>query len=351
MFAALLAAGAIVRIAVALLTTNSQDVALFGYFVAQGAQGHGLYDDPGFSYPPVIGYLWLAAGKLLALFGTPIAVHAARLAPFAVPGLMSAELTTPIASLLIKLPAMIGDCALALVVDRACRRIGASDAARHFAVLAVWLNPLVIFDSAVQASWDCTVPLAIIAAGIAALDGDAAASGAWLAAGALMKIVPISLAPLVAATLLRARTSIGRLALAIASGAVVVAIALVPVAAWGEIPALKDVLAGGSGTGGFGGFNAWAALDSNALASADRWMTIHGSLIATMADVISLAGIIAVALTFVRASNATLERFALAAVATLSIILIAAPYVQPGYVVWIVPLCAILGAHGKPQWN
>ena len=350
-FAALLAVGAIVRVAVALLTTNSQDIALFGYIVAQGAQGHGLYDDPGFSYPPLVGYLWLAAGKLLAMFGAPIIVHATPLAPFAVPGLLSADLTTPIASLLIKLPAMLGDCALAIVVNRACHRVGAADAARRFAVLAVWLNPIVIFDSAVQASWDCTVPLAIIAAGIASVDGDAAGSGAWLAAGGLMKVVPISLAPLIIATLWRACSSIGRLALAIASGAFVIAIALLPVAAWGEIPALKDAVAGGSGAGEFGGFNAWTSLDAYALAPADRWVTVHGSSIATATGVISLAGIIVVALMFMRTTNVTFERFALAAIATLSIILVAAPYVQPGYIVWIVPLCAILGTLGKPRWS
>lgn len=350
-FAALLAAGAIVRVAVALLTTNSQDIALFGYIVAQGAQGHGLYDDPGFSYPPLVGYLWLAAGKLLAIFGAPIVVHATSLAPFAVPGLMSADLTTPIASLFIKLPAMLGDCALALVVDQACRRVGATDAARRFAVLAVWLNPIVIFDSAVQASWDCTVPLSIIAAGIAAVDGDAAASGAWLAAGALMKVVPISLAPLIVAALWRARSSIGRLASAAASGAIVIAIALLPVAAWAEIPALKDALVGGSGMGAFGGFNAWTSLNAYALAPAERWLTVHGSSISMMTEVISLAGIIVVALMYLRSSTATFERFTLAAIATLSIILFAAPYVQPGYVVWVVPLCAIVGALGRAHWN
>jgi hypothetical protein len=350
-FTALVLAGVLVRIGAALFTTNSQDVALFGYIATQGAQGHTLYGDPEFSYPPLVGFIMLAAGKLLAILGLPIVVHAAPLSPFAVPGLVTADLATPFASLLIKLPAMLGDAALALAVDRACRLAGARETARRIAVIFVWLNPLIIFDSSVQASWDCIVPLSIIAAGMAALDGEGSASGAWIAIGALAKIVPVTFIPLAAAALWRAGSGVWRLASAIGAGAIVAAVALGPIAASGELPALRDLVAGRSAAAGFGGFNAWTSLHAYVFAQAAAWMAIHGPTVATVASVVQFVAVVVTAVALLRVTPLTIERFVIAATAVLAVILVTAPYVQPGYVVWLAPFCAILGACGKPRWN
>ena len=350
-FVALLVAGVVIRIAAAMLTTNSQDLALFGYIAAQGAQGHALYDDPEFSYPPLVGFLMLGAGKLLAMFGATIVARAAPLAQFAVPALLSPDLTTPPASLLIKLPAMLADGALAFAVDRTCRRIGASDAARRAAVLFVWLNPLVIFDSSVQASWDSVVPLSILASGVAAIDGDGSASGAWIAIGALAKLVPVSFIPLSAAALWRAGHGGVRLASAVGSGALVTAIVLAPIAASHELRALSDFVGGRSAGGGFGGFNAWTSLHAYVLAPVAAWMAIRGSTVAAAASVVQSFALAGIAVALLLAARLTIERFVIGAVATLAVILVTAPYAQPGYVVWIVPFCAVLGACGKPQWN
>jgi len=137
LYLGLLVAGALVRVAASILTTNSPDLALFGYVVQQGGQGHALYADPGFSYPPLVGYAFIAFGKLLNVLGLPVIVHAGALQAYRLPGLAVADLTTPAASFLIKLPAMLSDAAAAWMINAACLRCGVADPRRHLAVLAL----------------------------------------------------------------------------------------------------------------------------------------------------------------------------------------------------------------------
>lgn len=325
--------------------SNSTDLALFGYVAQQGAAGHALYSFPGYAYPPLVGYLWFGAGKILAAFDVPVVVHASAIAGYAVPGVTSADLTTPLAGLTLKTPALLADAALAWAVDRACIAAGATSRARRFAVLAVWLNPIVIFDSAVQASWDAAVPATIIVAGMAAtVEGSGAASGAWLALGALAKAVPIMCAPLVAATLARSTRPALRLSGAIVAAAAIAALASIPIAASGDLTALRDTLSGRTGGAAFGGFGLWALFDANALAPAATWLARNGRDVAVALASAEAAAVVVTAIAAWRAATLSVARWMTAALMTLTIVVIATPYVQPGYVVWLVPFAAILAS-------
>jgi len=343
-----LVAGIVIRIALAVLTSNSTDLALFGYVVQQGAAGHALYSFPGFSYPPLVGYVWIAAGKLLAALNAPVLVHVSAVARYVVPGVTSADMTTPLASFLIKSPALAADAALACIVDRACRVAGAGTFARRLAVLGVWLNPIVIFDSAVQASWDAAVPATVIGAGLATLEGSGAGSGAWLAFGALIKAVPIIVAPLVGATLGRfGGRPVLRILHAGAGGVSIAAIVTIPIAASGSLSAVRDTLSGRAGGAAFGGFNAWALLSMNSLAQGKAFVEHHGVEIATVLLSAQLTAVLAVAFVAWRAPQMPVKRWMAAALITLAIAVIGSPYVQPGYVVWLVPLCAVVASTGE----
>jgi len=355
-FLALIAAGAIVRIVAAVLTTNSPDLALFGYVVQQGGLGHSLYADPGFSYPPLVGYLFVAFGKLLNALGQPVIVHVAALQAYRLPGLAIADLTTPAASFLIKSPAMLGDVAAAWIIDMACRRLGVSDVRRQLAVLAWWLNPMVVFDSAVQASWDSIVPTAIIASGLAAIDRKDVTSGAWLAVGALSKLVPVLCIPLVLATVFGRERGLARrfgAILAFAGGGIAMAILiLIPVIYWGQLSTLlRDTVFTRTGGAMFGGFNIWAVLTVTSLSGVAAWITAHAGTVAQSLLLTEVCVIIAVAVDIVRRPDVTLERWVSAATLTIAAVLLTAAYAQPGYAVWIIPFCLLLWARGSSVWG
>jgi hypothetical protein len=356
LYVGLLVAGVLVRVAASILTTNSPDLALFGYVVQQGGQGHTLYADPGFSYPPLVGYMFIAFGKLLDVLGLAAIVHAGPLQAYRLPGLAVADLTTPAASFLIKLPAMLSDAIAAWMLNAACVRCGVSDARRHLAVLAWWLNPMVIFDSAVQASWDSIVPAAIIASGVAAIDRKSMTAGAWLAVGALSKVVPILYVPLVAATLLCSERGIGRKFLTLfgaALGALLMTLViLAPVIYWGELTTLvQGTVLGRTGGAAFGGFNVWVALTMTSLSGVAAWVAVHGADIARFLLLAEVCVILAVAVDVARRSEITIQRWMLSAALTLAAVLLTAAYAQPGYAVWIIPFCLILWATGSRTWG
>lgn len=355
-FLALLGVGVLVRILAAVLTTNSPDLALFGYVVQQGGLGHALYADPGFSYPPLVGYLFVAFGKLLAALDLPVIVHVAALQPYRLPGLAVADLTSPAASVLIKSPAMLGDVAAAWVIDVACRRMGISDVRRYLAVLAWWLNPMVVFDSAVQASWDSIVPASILASGLAAIDRKSVVAGAWLAIGALSKVVPLLCVPLVTATIFCGERGAGRKAAALftfaVGGIAMTALILIPVVYWGELSTLlRDTVLARTGGAMFGGFNVWVALTITSLAGVAAWVTAHAGAIAQTLLLIEVGTILAVAIGVALRRDLSIERWLPAATLTIAAVLLTAAYAQPGYAVWIIPLCLLMWARGSRAWG
>lgn len=353
-FVTLVAVGVIIRLAAAILTTNSSDLALFGYTVQRGGLGYPLYSALGYSYPPLVGYCWIAAGKLLDWFGISTTIHFAALEPFRVPGLVSADLVTPWASLAIKLPALAFDGATAWIISVLCRRGNASASQHALAVLSWWLNPMVIFDSAVQASWDAVVPLTIVAAGALTVQKRGFSAGAGLAAGALTKVVPILFLPLAVAALVSGERDIplstkrlGSFALGLATLSFLV---LVPVLTWHEMPQFRDIFFSRVGGIEFGGFNAWIALALNSLANASVWVGRFGTTLSTVLVAFELLALLVISVALF-ITNVRLRGLLLASVLGLAIVCLTAPYLQPGYVVWLLPFCLILGANGSTRWT
>ncbi len=353
-FFILIVVGAVARAAAAVLTTNSPDLALFAYFVRQGALGHTLYADPaGFVYPPLVGYCWIGFGKLLAALGQPAVVHIASLSPYRVAGLVTADLTPPLASALIKTPALCADAGAAWCVDAVCRRLLVAPARRRAAVLAFWLNPMVVFDSAVQASWDAVVPLAVIAAFAAACDRKAFSSGAWIVLGTFAKLTPLLCAPLALVAAVRAHSRPDALRAVLywcAGGVALATLALLPAAAWHELGDVGASVAAHTGVTIFGAFNLWAIASISALAPFDRWLYANGAHVANLLFALQVGGVMAVAFAAASDRAPTLERRLLAALATLAAVLLTVPYLQPGYVVWLLPPCCVMCALRPRPW-
>ena len=183
--------GLSIRLLLAVTTTNSYDLWFFGSVADDGAFHRPLYADTTFSYPPLWGYAFEDAGKVLAFLHVPVFQHVPELDRYAIPGLTKADLTTPFASLLLKLPSQLVEAALAAMLYAAALRYGFGLPAARKVALAWWLNPLALATSPVQANWDATVPLAFFAGIVCALEERWVLAGSIVAIGVAAKLTPL----------------------------------------------------------------------------------------------------------------------------------------------------------------
>jgi hypothetical protein len=354
-FLTLVIAGTIARLLLTLLTSNSYDLWFFGS-VAVAAKAHRpLYADTTFSYPPLWGYAFEDAGKLLGLFHVPVLVHVAELAPFALPGLTKLELTTPAASLLLKLPALLVDAALAVTLYRAALRLGASLAVARTVALGVWLNPLALITAPIQANWDAIVPLTMLVAIACALDERWFLAGAVAAIGVWAKLSPLFLAffvpALVYAPSMRELPLLARRVGGIALGAGIASVViLMPVIVHGELgPMLASVFAR-TGTFTIGGTNVIAFAQLKEAALVHDAIAAHRVVYGRLSLLLMACGCVLPAALLLRRTARDFIDYCLGVTAILCAICIASPFVQPTYIIWIVPTTTFLAATTDRRW-
>ncbi len=348
-------AGAIVRIALALLTSNSYDLWFFGSVAVDAKAHRPLYADTTFSYPPLWGYWFEDAGKLLASLHVPVLVRVPELAPYAIPGLTKFALTTPFASFLLKLPALLVDAALAFTLGRAALRLGCSLAVARTVALAVWLNPLALMTAPTQANWDAVVPLAMLAAIAAALEERWLLAGAVAALGVWSKVTPLffvffvpALAYAPAPRTLRSfarRTGMLALGACIAS-----AVILTPVVVHGELHAMLGSILARTGTFEVGGANVLAFAQLNEASALRDWIASQRGAYGHFVLALVLCGCAYPALILVRRATRDFRDYCAGTAAVLAAICIASPFVQPTYVIWIVPATTFLAATTDRRW-
>lgn len=349
-FRLLLAAGLLARIVLAFVTTNSNDMAVFGTVALDASNHRPLYADSLFSYPPLWGFLFESAGKLVAAFHQDILVHIRQLDATIVPGLTSADLTTPLASFALKLPALITDAALTGLLYRVAKRSYSEGPARLLA-LAWWLNPLPLLTGSVQASWDSAVPLSILAAIALALGGRWFGAGTIIAAGIAAKLAPlyaIFLIPALAATQLEARGA-ARVAIAsLAGAAAATAIILAPIVLWRE---LSDMLASvftRAGTFGVGGANLFAFAQLAEVPQVNAFLAQHRGY-ATLLPLVCLASCTAIAIRLVRSERRMVDH-AVACFGLFASLILTSPFAQPSYAIWLIPFALFAALEDRRWW-
>ena len=189
--------GLVVRLVLAPFTAVSYDVAVWFHTALSGYYGVPLYQRPGFSYPPVWGYL-------LQIFGT--AIHFAGLGPNFVgvidPGFVSAAdvtgdftdvVTSPGFNLLFKGALFAFDLLTAVVIYRFVNQLTGNPKQARLAFMAWFLNPFVIYESAVHGAFDVIVGFAVLATLVLIMIGREYWAGVAWAIGILTKLSPVTL--------------------------------------------------------------------------------------------------------------------------------------------------------------
>jgi len=352
-FTTLVWAAAGARLLLALGTTNSNDLLFFASVATEGAAHRPLYADTTFSYPPLWGYFLETIGKLLATLHVPVLVHIATLLPSQIPGLTTADLTTPVASLLIKLPALCCDAVLAYLMWWATRHFGFGARAARAAALGWWLNPLSLVTTPVQASWDSVVPLAMLLGIVLALENQWLAAGAAIAVGAAAKLTPVYFIFLSPALVFEGHAfarSLRRSAALAAGAAVAAAIVLAPIALWGEWRTMLGSVFARTETFTIGGTNALSFAQFDEARPLRAWIELHRHPYGTLALALTFAGCAAVALLLLRRRERGLPDYCLAALACLTVVWSVSPLAQPTYGIWVIPFAVLLAGTNDRRW-
>ncbi|MBC7962616.1 MAG: hypothetical protein H7Y05_06695 [Steroidobacteraceae bacterium] len=175
--ALLLIVAGLLRVALAATTRGyAADITTFSAWAAHAADGLTSFYTPGYfaDYPPGYIYLLWLVGKLRLALGI--------------------DFDTPAFMVLLKLPAILADCATSWLFYRIARRHWSGTASLVLAALYAF-NPAVILDSAVWGQVDSVLTLPILL-GVILLEKSPAAAGAAFAAALLIKPQALIFAPL-----------------------------------------------------------------------------------------------------------------------------------------------------------
>jgi len=189
--------GLVVRLVLAPFTAWNYDDAVWFHTALSGYYGVPLYQRPGFSYPPVWGYV-------LQILGTVI--HASGFGPsffgqidrsFASAVSITTDftdvVTAPGFNLLFKCALFAFDLLTAVVIYRFVNQLTGNPKQARLAFMAWFLNPFVIYESAVHGAFDVIVGFAVLATLVLILIGREYWAGAAWAIGILTKLSPVTL--------------------------------------------------------------------------------------------------------------------------------------------------------------
>ena len=207
-------AGFLIRFVLAPLTSWGVDTPFFTLSTARMLETGTPYGGNTFFNPPLGPVVELPFYALASLFASPqsLVQFVPSMMPLAIrTQMIIPDLPSPEALFLLKFPLLLCDAAVALLVFHGVRRLGSGDRAATFAAAAWFLNPLVIWASAVHGEVDTLAAFFVLASVFALERRYAFLAGVFLGLGAFAKLYPLILVPL-AATLLAldaARGSVG----------------------------------------------------------------------------------------------------------------------------------------------
>ncbi len=345
--------GLLVRLVAIALTDPPSDFLIYGSVIDAARFGAPLYRDSIFSYPPLFGYYLEIVGRLLQALSIPTFARPSELLQYVISGLSATDLTVPAVTILVKLPELAIDAFIAWQIYDLRREFGWSDLTAAGLAALCWINPVLIYNGAVNGAWDDAIPAVALAVLRAARGGAWFRAGTWIALGVLAKLVPIYFTlPLLAWVLRPGRSPRERLsgaALVLAGLAATLAIGLLPVLVWGEVPELRRALFTRFGDFSPEGLTLLSALQLDPFAAVRTWVVAQRSLLIGAYSLAGLAAPLAIAAAvFVRAR--TLRSLALALTCVAVSPLVFSPFVQANYVIWIAPLFVLLYRRGDRSW-
>src|SRR6266480_4833448 len=195
-----LAIGLLLRLVLAPYTAWNNDVAVWFHTSLSGYYGLHLYERPGFSYPPVWGYMLQIIGSAVRSLGL-----GSNFFGIYNPVFSSANSTTFDFTEVVTSPAfnvvfksiLIGfDVATAFLVYRLVKQVTGDEHKAKLGFAACFLNPFLIYETAVQGALDTIVGFSVLATVVLLMDGRYFWAGSAWALGILTKLSPVVLAPL-----------------------------------------------------------------------------------------------------------------------------------------------------------
>ena len=350
--AAILSLRVIFACALAPLTSWTYDVYVF-YTAATGVlYGDGLYGTNVYGYPPLWAFVFIPLFHAVSLFSGPMSFARLDLQLSdisASTGMVNAYVTSPVFNIVLKLPLLLADIAIALYIRQVVREIKGPKAGTY--TLLLWtLNPATFVTSFVQGQFDLLVGISFVLSVIALYRGDYFFSGIWIAMGTLLKVVPAMLIPLyllliiarempeelegpVISRLKQAFQQTFRPVIAFIIGGCLIALLFV-------FPLFQflSILRYRFETAYTGGLSIWSILLFPALTSNVAENVSFPSIVSYVMIGLAFAIIVLIGLYAIR-SRSSLDFAKVISLQTMAIVvlLLSFPLVQPQYICWLIP--------------
>jgi hypothetical protein len=348
--------GLLVRLVLAPYTAWSNDVANWFHAALSGYYGLGLYTRPGFSYPPVWGYCLAITGSVIHLIGfgaSFFGVENSGLdAASRVTGDFSSIVTSPPFNLLFKTVLFGFDLATAMLLARFIWLV-TGDARRSSIGFTIWfLNPFVIYESAIDGTYDTMVGFFVLATVTLVLYSRPFWGGTAWVLGIMTKLSPVILVlqlivALAAGTTTRDRSPrrVVKQIAVFALGATIAGLGLLaPEAVGGSLfGMIHSVFARGQESVVVGGFSVAAVRYLKPMAGLLPWSFQHSPEvvgIAALAQAIATLAWCGWTLMMIRRS--AVFGLLVGTVGTLSSFTLLAPVSNPQYVLWWLPALTAL---------
>lgn len=350
----------VIGLCLAPFTSVAVDVSTWTQVVTMAMAGHGLYDKPGFSYPPVWGYLLEGIGGLLRATGiwagaiTKTTIGWQSLSTQS--GLFAPSVSTPIVTLLFKVPLIAADITTAWAIWCLARIVGADErGAKSAALLWLW-SPVVLWETDIHGAFDVLVGLVVVMALLLRLQRNYWWCGVAIALGVLLKLTPAFIAPLLLATCiwpLSAEEPRGRfrsLVVVIGGGLAASVLLVVPVLLAGHGGAmLTDVFTRAGAPSSVGGLAALGFSAFPALSWVASWALQTGSPVTHVAEVVDIALCVGSVVAWLWGPRDRSRMVALAALVLVAIVTVG-PVGNPQYFLWFLPLLVAVSWNGR-MWR
>jgi hypothetical protein len=344
-------------------TAWNNDVAVWFHASLSGYYGLHLYDRPGFSYPPIWGYLLQVLGSLVRLAGFGPSFFGVQNPDFAPTRAATADfteiVTSPAFNTMFKSVLFGFDLLSALLIYRLVGHLTGDAQRAKMSFIAWFLNPFVIYESAVQGAQDTLVGFAVLATVALVLSERQFWGGAAWVAGIMIKLSPVVLALQLVISIamgsgsqaqLRGfrsrllRISVGHIR-PFAAGAVVAAVCLLaPEALFGSVPAMvHNVFARTSSEVTIGGLNLLSIRYLKPFSWLLYWGLQNSPAVILGASIAQGVAVVAWSVwTAIMVRRAAAFALLTGTVGTLVSIMLLSPIANPQYVLWWLPALIVL---------
>jgi hypothetical protein len=351
------AIGLIVRYVLAPFTSWNRDLGVWVRASETGAYHLSLYARPDFSYPSGWGNVLQALGLLLPRLGLPASSFATRssaMAPLAGLNHFSMFITSPWFNVSLKSVLFAFDLGTALLLFALVLQMTGDRRRARLAFMLFFLNPFVIFLSAVLGEYDVIVGFCVLLGAYCVLNHRYGLAGAAIGLGIVAKAAPIFVVPvLLCAIVLDSRssspdrrlvavgTAVGRF---VAAGIGVGAVCAVPELLSHSLSAMISLTTARETSAPVSsGFSFYGLEVFRHMSWAKTWVATNPTLAHAISDAVpALVGIVGIVWLVRRGLSAPLLLAVIAA--ELAALLLTAPQTQPQYLIWLLPIVVALAA-------